>query len=79
MRDGKKECKEEWTGSIAVGNRPFVEKVKELLGFKAKGRRIIKAEEGYQVREAPFHYNVFFGPKNEDIGIKNTYFWDINL
>ena len=33
--DGEKARKEEWTGSIAVGSRPFVEQVKALLGFRA--------------------------------------------
>ena len=78
LGDGKKYREEEWTGSIAVGNRPFVEKVKELLGFRAKGRKIIEAKKGYQVREAPAHYNGFFGVENEDIGPKNAYFWDVN-
>jgi hypothetical protein len=79
LGDGKKDREEEWTGSIAVGNIPFVEKVKELLGFRAKGRKITKIKEGYQVREAPVRYNAFFGAKNENIGQKNTYSWDINL
>lgn len=42
IRDGKKDRKDEWTGSIAVGNRPFVEKVKNILGFRGKGRKVIK-------------------------------------
>jgi hypothetical protein len=46
---------------------------------RAKGRKIIKSKEGYQVREAPARYNVFFDGENEDIGPKNTYFWDIKL
>ena len=79
LEDGKKDREEEWTDSIAVGNRPFVEKVKELLGFRAKGRKVIKGKERYQVREAPTHYNVLSGVENENIGLINTYFWDVNL
>jgi len=62
-----------------VGNRPFVEKVKALLEFRAKGRKITRSEEGYQVREAPARYNVFLGTEKEDIGIENTYSWNLNL
>jgi len=39
LRDGENARKEEWTVSIAVGSRPFVEKVKALLGFRAKGEK----------------------------------------
>jgi hypothetical protein len=52
--------------------------VKALLGFRAKGRKITRSGEGYQVREAPAHYNVFLEAENEDIGPENTYLWDLN-
>jgi hypothetical protein len=50
-----------------VGNRPFVEKVKALLGFQAKGRKMTRNVEGHQIREAPARYNAFFGAEKEDI------------
>ena len=78
LGNGDKARNEEWTGSIAVGSRPFVEKVKALLGFRAKGREVIEGNEGYQVREGPAPYNVLFGAEKEDIDPKNTYLWDIN-
>ena len=70
---------EEWTDSIAVGNRAFVEKVKTLLGFRAKGRKITRIGEGYQVREGPGPYNAFFRAEKEYIGLKNTYSWNCNF
>jgi putative transposase len=76
-RDGEKARKEEWTGSIAVGSRPFVEKVKALLGFRAKGREVIEGGEGYQVREGPAVYKALFGAEKEDIGPENTYLWNV--
>ena len=48
LRDGENARKEEWTVSIAVGSRPFVEKVKALLGFRAKGREATEGGGGYQ-------------------------------
>ena len=51
LGDGEKAHNEEWMSSIAGGSRPFVERVKSLLGVRAKGREVIKAGEGYQVRE----------------------------
>ena len=75
--DGEKARKEEWTGSIAVGSRPFVEKVKTLLGFRAKGREVIEGAEGYQVREGAALYSALFGAEKEDIGPENTYPWEV--
>jgi hypothetical protein len=46
---------------IAVGSRPFVEKVKALMGYRVKGRDIIKGAEGYQVRVLPMM--IFSGRK----------------
>jgi len=74
---GGKARKDEWTGSIAVGSRPFVEKVKTLLGFRAKGREVIEGAEGYQVREGSALYNALFGAGKEDIGPENTYPWNV--
>jgi hypothetical protein len=61
-----------------VGSRPFVEKVKAQLGFRAKGRDIIEGNEGYHVREGSAPYNALFSAEKGDIGPKNTYCWDIN-
>jgi hypothetical protein len=49
----------------------------------ARGRRHFSVErskeggEGYQVREEPAPYNALFGAEKDDIGPKNTFFWDI--
>jgi putative transposase len=77
LGDGAKRRQEEWTGSIAVGSKPFIEDVKARLGFKAKGRDIIEASEAYQLRERPAHYKALLRVEKEDIGIENTYLWDV--
>jgi putative transposase len=45
LGDWEKALHEEWTDSIAVGSRSFVEKMKEVFGFRAKGRKVIEAGE----------------------------------
>ena len=69
---------DEWTGSIAAGSRFFVEKVKAILGFRAKGRKVKRAGEGYQPREGQAPYNALFRAEKGDIGPENTYLWNIN-
>jgi len=77
LEDEAKNRQDEWTGSIAVGSRPFIEEVKALLGFKAKERAVIEGNEGYQLREESAHYKALFGAEKDDIGLENTYFWDV--
>jgi putative transposase len=76
LGDGAKERQDEWTTSIAVGGRPFIEKVRALLGFRAKGRDVVEIGEGYQLREGAGCYNAFFEPEKDDIEADNTCFWD---
>ncbi len=78
MGDGEKIRQEEWTSSIAAGSRSFVENVKAHLGFRVKGRDIIGANEGYQLREGSAPYKALFGAENDDIGLENTYFLVVN-
>jgi len=46
LGDGAKERQNEWTGSVAVGSKSFIESVKTSLGFRAKGRDVIESGEG---------------------------------
>jgi len=69
---------DEWTDSIAVGSKSFIEKVKSLLGFKAKGRDVIEGGEGYNLREEAASYMAHFRAEKDDIGPENAYFWDVN-
>ena len=77
MGDGAKERQNEWTGSIAVGSKCFIENVKARLGFRAKGRDVIESGEGYQLRESPAHYKALFEVENEDIDLENACFWNV--
>ena len=60
-----------WTQSIAVGSKTFIEKMKEALGFRAKGRKIICADDTFELREVLTSYGK---AKNQDSG--NTFLWD---
>jgi len=50
-------------GSIALEDRSIIVKVKALLGFRAKGRKIKEVGKGYYLREGPAHYNSLFEAK----------------
>ena len=60
-----------WTQSIAVGSKPFVEKVKESLGFRAKGRKVIQDDETFELREVLTPYG-----KTNSLISGNMFLWD---
>jgi len=78
LGDGSKIRQDKWTGSIAVGSKSFIENVKALLGYRAKGREVREGGGGYQLREESAPYKALFGAKKDDIGPESTFFWDVN-
>jgi hypothetical protein len=56
LGNGEKSRQDEWSKSIAVGSRSFVETVKQFLGIRAKGRDVVEGGQGYQLREAAADY-----------------------
>lgn len=60
----------EWTESIAVGSKTFIEKMKALLGFRAIGRDVIEGGDGYQLRQGNVPYKALFGPEKDNMVLK---------
>ncbi len=46
---------------------------------RQKGRVVLESAEAFQLREPGVSYLVDFGPKNDDIGAENGYFWNTNV
>lgn len=67
-----------WTESIAVGNKSFIESIKERLGILASGRKIRETDDCFQLRENVESYIANSDIKNSDIAPQNTYSWSIN-
>jgi hypothetical protein len=59
-----------WSQSIAVGSKKFIEKMKEALGFRAKGKKIIGADDTFELREVLTPYGKANNPDFE-----NTFLW----
>ena len=67
----KSDKENKWTKSIAVGSKTFIETMKESLDFRAKGRRIICADDTFELREVIAPYGKAI---DQDSG--NTYLWN---
>ncbi len=60
-----------WTQSIAVGSKTFIEKMKGTLGYRARGRKIIGADDTYELREVITPFG-----NAENLDSENTYLWN---
>ena len=60
-----------WTQNIAVGSKAFIEKMKEALGFRAKGRKMICTDDTFELREMLKPYG-----KANNLDSGNTFLWD---
>ena len=69
----------QWTESIAVGSKDFIETIKDKLGILAKGRKILENDGGFHLKEDMGTYITNSDIKKDNIVSKNTYYWDINL
>ena len=45
-----------WTGSIAVGDRVYVKKVKAQMEYKAIGRKVVENGDSFDLREPQISY-----------------------
>jgi REP element-mobilizing transposase RayT len=69
------ERRPEWTENIAVGRESFLRSMKERLGIRAKGRKVVGEESRFELREGIAPYFHVFGGENVDLSEKNTFFW----
>lgn len=56
-----------------MGSQSFINTIKDNLGIRAKGRKILESDEGFQLREEMGTYIVDYDSKNDDIGAQNGY------
>jgi putative transposase len=72
-----KERDEKWSTSVAVGGEQFVTSVKELLGLKATGRRIVNRGAVSELREPITSYKGDFAPGMAGLSAENMHLCDI--
>ena len=60
-----------WPQSIAVGSKTFIEKTKGALGYRARGRKIICADDTYELREVITPFG-----NADNLDSENTFLWN---
>jgi putative transposase len=72
FQSGTFERDPKWTESVAVGSKNYVEKIRQRLGGKAKGRNICGDGETYVLHEKSKAYSRVYGGKNTDLSPKRS-------
>ncbi len=65
-----------WTESVAVGSKAFLEQTKEKLGDRAQGRKVIAQRDNYSLKETHSSYNADFDGKKGLLRTENSYLWN---
>ena len=71
MQADNRDKETKWTQSIAVGSKAFVEKVRGVLGYRARGRKIICGDDTYELREVITPFG-----NADNLDSKNTFLWN---
>jgi hypothetical protein len=59
-----------------VGSEEFVKKVKNDLGIRARGRKVVGETDDFALREPGAPYDSLFETEKDDIGLDNDVYWD---
>jgi hypothetical protein len=66
-----------WTQSIAVGNKSFVEDIKDKLGFRAIGRKVFGTGDAYELKENVASYSTDFDTRIGTLRPDNSFKWRV--
>ena len=69
----------QWSESLAVGRPAYVEAIQNQLGPRARGREVLPAETGCQLRESEVAYQGQFEGKKGCLSLENTRYWDLSF
>lgn len=77
LRNGGHSREAKWTQSIAVGSKSFVEDIKDKLGYRAIGRKVVGTGDGYELKENVASYSNDFGAKMSTLRPENSFKWRV--
>jgi hypothetical protein len=72
VQAGNRDRENKWTQSIAVDSKRFIEQMQESLGLRAKSRKVIGADETFELREILPPYGKADNPNSG-----NTFLWNL--
>jgi putative transposase len=65
----------QWTESIAVGDKDYVERVKDQMGYKAIGRKVVEGIDSFVLKETQRPYKSISDKAIREHSEDNTFYW----
>jgi putative transposase len=65
----------QWTESIAVGDKDYVERVKDQMGYKAIGRKVVEGIDSFVLKETQRPYKSISDKAIQEHSEDNTFYW----
>ena len=75
LRRGDIKRQPQWTESIAVGDKVYVANVKDQMGFKAIGRKVVENGNSFVLREPQVSYQSISDRAVRLQPVDNTIYW----
>jgi len=75
IMQGDNKRRPQWTESIAVGDKVYVEKVKDQMGYKAIGRKVIENRDSFVLKETRQPYQSISDKMIQVQLEDNTFYW----
>ncbi len=67
-----------WSESLAVGSKPFIDKVLINLKQEIKRRKAVEKDGSHFVSEPQISYSTHFDPKKEVLRAENAFLWYVS-
>ena len=77
LKENQLAREEKWSQSIAVGNKEYVEKIKDQLGIRAIHREIHERDSSFELREDQTPYTADFDTEIGWLSQENTFSWKL--
>ncbi len=78
LKQNKLSKEEKWSQSIAVGNKEYVENIKDKLGVRAIHRQIHESDSSFELREDQTPYTADIDTQITGLSRNNTYYWNLS-
>lgn len=77
LKAGNHKRERKWSNAVAIGSESYIENIKKNLGVRAIHRETNASDNGFELREDKFPYNVDFDTKNDGLSLDNSRFLSV--
>ena len=77
LKADKHDRDRKWPHAVAIGSESYIENIKKNLGVRVIHRETNASDNGFELREDEFPYNVDFDTESDGLSRDNSHFWNV--